>query len=228
MNPVIERLYRDREVVRRDGERRALFPTALGFNRGQYLFDLVRSRRPACTLEVGFAYGLSTLFIAEALRQNGAGHHHVIDPKERTRFDEIGLRHVDEAGLSSWITFYEEPAELCLPKLVEQGVALDLAFNDSDHLFDHVITEFLFLSRLLRRGGVLVFDDAQLPGVARACDFIAANRPDFAGVTEESPRPGLLRGLFDRHPVPPPPHGLRVFQKVADDDPRDWKDFTPF
>jgi predicted O-methyltransferase YrrM len=227
MNPVLERLYREREVVRRDGRRVALFPTGLGEHRGQYLFELVRSRRPACTLEVGFAYGLSTLFIAEALRQNGGGHHHVIDPKQRTRFDELGLRHVDEAGLSSWITFHEQPAELCLPTLVDQGLAIDLAFDDGGHLFDQVIVEFVFLARLLRRGGVLIFDDDPLPGVSRACDFIATNRPDFAAVTEAA-RPGLLRGLFDRHPIPPPPKGMRAFQKTADEDPRDWKDFTPF
>ena len=122
------------------------------------------------------------MFIAEALRQNGSGHHVTIDPNERSRFDSLGLRHVDEAGLSSWVTFYEEPAELCLPRLVKEGTRIDIAFNDSGHLFDHVILEFVFLARLLRKGGVLVFDDAGLPAVERACGFIATNRRDFAEV----------------------------------------------
>jgi predicted O-methyltransferase YrrM len=227
MNPVLERLYREREVVHRNGRRKPVCPPGIGPAKGEYLFRLVRARRPALTVELGFAYGVSTLFIAEALRQNGTGHHLVIDPKERTRFDGLGLRHVEEAGLSDWITFYEEPAELCLPRLLQDGVRVDLAFDDSDHLFDHVIAEFLFLARLLRTGGVLVFDDGNLPGVGRACDFVATNRPDFLEVREEAAR-GLLRGLLDRDAPPAPPPQMRVFRKIADDDLRDWKDFTPF
>jgi predicted O-methyltransferase YrrM len=233
VNAVLERLYREQSVVHRDGKRRPLCPPGITVDRGEYLFRLVRALRPSVTLEVGFAYGVSTLFIVEALRQNGAGRHIAIDPNERRRFDGLGLAHLEEAGLSSWVTFREEPAELCLPRLVAEGVRLDLAFDDSGHLFDHVITEFVFLARLLRTGAPLVFDDAGLPGVDRACRFIATNRPDFAEVVDGAPR-GLLRSLFDRHPIPPPPVGprgtplMRVFRKVADDDPRDWNDYAPF
>ena len=71
VNPVLERLYREREVVHRNGRRKPLFPPGVNARRGQYLFDLVRQVKPEVTLEVGFAYGISTLFICEALRQNG-------------------------------------------------------------------------------------------------------------------------------------------------------------
>ena len=45
----------------------------------QALFDLIR---PKQTLEVGFAYGISTLFILEKHRQNNSneGSHIVIEP----------------------------------------------------------------------------------------------------------------------------------------------------
>ena len=221
-NAVLARLLERQEVELHDGRRKPLFPTGLQAHRGAYLFDLIRSRRPALTLEVGFAYGISTLYICEALRQNGTGHHIVIDPHERSHFDGVGLRHLEEADLTSLATFYEEPAELRLPKLVEEGVVADFAFDDSDHLFDHVITEFLFLARLLRKGGILVFDDVGLPGVGRAVDFVATNRPDFV----ETGRESQWQMLFSR--IPAPPKGLRVFRKIADDDPRRWDDFTPF
>ncbi len=226
VNAVLERLYREREVVHANGRRKPLFPPGISEERGQYLFDLIRARRPALTLELGFAYGTSTLFIAEALRRNGRGHHVVIDPLERTRFDGLGLKHVEEAGLSSWITFHEEPAELCLPRLVGEGTVVDFAFDDSGHLFDHVITEFLFLARLLRTGALLVVDDANLPGVGRACDFLATNRKDFEEVADGT-KQGLLRRLKEGV-VPPAPRHLRVFRKSADADPRDWNDFVPF
>jgi len=224
MNAVLERIYRERAVVDSRGQRREVFPAGLGPERARYLFELVRTRRPTLTLEVGFAFGLSTLAIAEALRQNGHGHHLVIDPKERTYFDGIGLRLIEEADLAEWITFHEEPAELCLPRLVADGVRIELAFDDSDHLFDHVLTEFLFLAKLLERGGLMVMDDALLPSVARACEFIATNRPDFSEIVPARGLRGLLRGS----PVPPPPKTMRVFEKVADADTRGWDDYSPF
>lgn len=221
-NPVLARLLERQEVVLSDGRTKPLFPTGLRAHRGQYLFDVIRARRPALTLELGFAYGVSTLYICEALRQNGTGHHLVIDPHEHSHFDGVGLRHLEEAGLSSFVTFYEEPAEYRLPKLIEAGMVVDVAFNDSDHLFDHVITEFLFLARLLRTNGLLVFDDVGLPGVGRAVDFVATNRPDFAEVGATS----RWQSFFARDPAPP--KGLRAFRKIAADDPRGWNDFTPF
>lgn len=233
VNAVLERLYRDNAVEHRDGKRRTLCPPGITVDRGEYLFKLVRALRPERTLEIGFAYGVSTLFITEALRQNGLGHHIVIDPNQNRRFDGLGLRHLEEAGLRPWVTFHEEPSDVCLPRLVTEGVRLDLAFNDSGHLFDHVITEFLFLARLLRTGAPLVVDDPGLPGVKRACEFVATNRRDFTEVSG-GPPPGFFRRLFDRHPIPPPPCNaggkplFRVFQKALDDDPRDWNDFTPF
>lgn len=228
VNPVLERLYRTGTVVHRNGKTKPLVPPGVPPAKGDYLFRLVRALRPAQTLEIGFAYGVSTLFIAEALRQNGRGRHIVIDPYEHTKFDDLGLRHVEEAGLDPWVTFYEEPAESCLPRLALEGVDVDIAFNDSGHLFDHVVTEFVLLTPLLHPGSVLVFDDPWLPGVARACDFVATNRPDFAEVVEAAPS-GIVRRLLDGTPVPPPGKiQVRVFRKVEASDPRDWNHFVPF
>jgi predicted O-methyltransferase YrrM len=233
VNAVLERLYRDNAVVHRDGKRRPLSPPGITARKGEYLFRLVRELRPELTLEIGFAYGVSTLFIVEALRQNGRGRHVVIDPLEHRRFDGLGLAHLEEAGLRPLVTFHEETAELCLPRLLGEGLQPDFVFNDSGHLFDHVVAEFLFLARMLRTGGVIVFDDVNLPGVGRAVDFVATNRRDFADASAPPPS-GLLRTLFGPRPVPPPPATpagkpvLRVFRKVLDDDPRNWDEFVPF
>lgn len=226
VNAILDRLYRQQQVVHSNGRSKPICPPGISVHKGEYLFELVRTLRPARSLECGFAYGLSTLWITEALRQNGTGHHLVIDPKERTRFDGIGLRHVEEAGLAGHITFYEEPAELCLPRLIAEGVRLDFAFNDSDHVFDHVVAEFVLLARMLGKGGVLVFDDANLDGVGRVCDYVATNRPDFEEIGRESK--GLVRRLIERPLPPPPAKTMRAFRKIAADDERDWGFFVPF
>lgn len=166
------------------------------------------------------------IHLAEALRQNDHGRHIAIDPFASSRFDGLGRAHLEEAGLATRVTLYEEPSELCLPRLVREGLRVNLAFVDGHHLFDYVMAECLFLGKLLPRGGFLVIDDANLPGVARACDFLAANRPDFEELTETR-RPGLLQRLF-RAPLPSPPPVLRVFRRVADEDTRDWTHFVPF
>jgi len=222
VNAVLQRLYREREVVHRNGRRYPVVPPGVNATRGEYLFQLVGAMRPATSLETGFGYGLSALFIAEALRQNRAGRHIVIDPFERTRFDGLGLRHVEEAGLEDYVTFHEEPSELCLPRLVREGLGIDFAFVDGHHLFDYVVMECLFLGQLLRVDGLLVLDDTNLPGIARACDFFAKNRSDFEELTESA-----LRRLF-RRSLPPPPRLLRLFRRVGDEDPRDWNHFVPF
>jgi len=226
VNAVLERLYRENEVVHRNGRRYPVAPPGINARRGEYLFELVRAHRPALSLETGFAYGVSALFIAEALRQNGSGRHIVIDPFERTRFDGLGLRHVEEAGLVQYVTFHEEPSELCLPRLAGEGLRIDFAFVDGHHLFDYVVTECLLLAQLLRAGGILVLDDTNLPGVGRACDFFAKNRPDFEELTEGS-RPGVLRSLL-RTSLPPPPPLLRLFRRIRDEDPRAWNHFVAF
>jgi hypothetical protein len=55
------------------------------------------------------AYGISTLFILEALAQlPGTRRHIVIDPLQQARFKRIGLRHVREAGYEHLIEFWED------------------------------------------------------------------------------------------------------------------------
>jgi len=226
VNAVLQRLYREKEVVHANGRRKPVVPPGLEPQRGQYIFELVRDRRPHVTLETGFAYGISTLFIAEALRQNGTGRHIAIDPLERTRFDGLGLKHIAEAGLGDLVTFHEEPSELCLPRLARDGLRLDFAFVDGLHLFDYVVAECLFLGHMLRKGSLLLIDDTNMPGVARACDFFAANRADFEELTDRA-RPGFLRRLMEGT-IPPPPKLLRVFRRTAESDARNWDDFTSF
>src|SRR5437899_1959202 len=71
-NSVIEDIYRDRVVTLADGRRKPLdvyVPRA----EGNYLYSLIRHLRPNFTVEVGMANGLSSLFIAQALKDNGHG-----------------------------------------------------------------------------------------------------------------------------------------------------------
>ena len=95
-------------VDRVAGRSHALFPVAIGGEEGSALGHWVRREGAVATLEIGLGYGIATLFICEALLQNGAGGRHVaIDPHQvaagpehRTRFAGTGLDVLEEAELA--------------------------------------------------------------------------------------------------------------------------------
>jgi len=60
-----------------------------------------------------------------------------------------------DAGFGAIIDFRAEPSEMLLPRLVEQGVQVDLAFIDGLHRFDQVMVEFFYVNQLLRPGAAV-------------------------------------------------------------------------
>jgi predicted O-methyltransferase YrrM len=142
---------------------------------GAWLQQIVHDVRPAQSLEIGCAYGVSSLYICDALAAghasvmppSGTGRHIVIDPFQSTHWRGIGVRNIRNAGFASLVDFREERSEIVLPRLLQDGVRLDLAFVDGWHTFDQVLVEFYYINRLLRVGGVIAFDDANRRSINR-------------------------------------------------------------
>ncbi len=143
---------------------------------GDYLYSLVRHARPTTSIEVGMANGLSTLFIAAALRDNGSGRHIAIDPFQTTAWRGAGTAVLRRAGLERFVEVREDYSHRALPDLEREGVRAQFAFIDGAHLFDYVITDFLCIDRVLEVGGLIAFDDSDWPAVRRAIRFVLANR----------------------------------------------------
>jgi hypothetical protein len=74
------------------------------------------------------------------------------------------------------IEFYGLPSHIALPRLEAAGQQIDFAFIDGAHQFDYALTDFFLVDRLLRTGGLIVFDDTWLPSIQRVCRFIIRNR----------------------------------------------------
>jgi predicted O-methyltransferase YrrM len=146
-------------------------PVAIDPAEGAWLQRVVTDINPARSLEIGCAYGVSSLYICEALASinpaAGRGPHIVIDPFQRTQWRGIGMKHIRDAGFASLVDFREERSEIVLPRLLDEGVTLDFAFVDGWHTFDQVLVEFYFLNRLLSVGGVIAFDDANRRSINR-------------------------------------------------------------
>jgi len=175
---VIERLIRDgTAVARSDGTVHNLFPIAITAAEGEALGSWVSSEGATRTIEVGLGYGLSALFICEALVSGGdsSARHVALDPNQESSFADCGLQFLDEAGLGELVEFHAEESQIALPRFVAEGRSFDLAFVDGNHRFDRVFLDLVYLGRLVRPGGIVFIDDYQLPAVARAAAFCLTN-----------------------------------------------------
>lgn len=154
-------------------------PVHVDRDEGEFIARIVRSIDARTTLEIGMAYGVSTLFICDALTDLGPeATHIVVDPFQSTQWRGIGLRHVKEAGYESLLEFHEDRSEYVLPRLAEADRTIDFALIDGWHTFDQVLLEFYYIDRLLRAGGVVVFDDADRRSVNRVIRY-ALNYPSY-------------------------------------------------
>ncbi|MEX2174547.1 MAG: class I SAM-dependent methyltransferase [Pirellulaceae bacterium] len=145
---------------------------------GDFLYRLVRENRPACTVEIGMANGISTLFMAAALAENGSGRHIAIDPFQTSDWKNVGLGLVRQAGLGDYVRLVELPSHQALPDLEREGIQAELIFIDGAHLTDYVFADFLVSDKLLAVGGLAVFDDSDWPAVHTVMRYALANR-DF-------------------------------------------------
>jgi predicted O-methyltransferase YrrM len=161
-----------------DGSVHTLFPVAVSGAEDEDLRDWVVRENAARTIEIGLGYGMSALFIGEGLiaGEHEAPTHLVIDPYQATRFANLGLQFIDEAGLADLVEYHRQESQIVLPRLFAANQRFDLAFVDGNHRFERVFVDLFYLGHLVRPGGVIVIDDYQLPAIARAVSFFLANR----------------------------------------------------
>ena len=174
MNPVLEQIVTSDTVT--DGTsvlplRHPAIPTlpvAVDPAEGSFLTHIIDTVKPHVSLEIGMAYGVSTLYLCEALsRLPHPVRHIAMDPFQTEQWRGIGLRNVRAAGYDHMLDFHEDRSEFVLPQLLAQNTQLDFAFVDGWHTFDQVMVEFYYLNRMLRVGGVIAFDDAERRGINR-------------------------------------------------------------
>lgn len=138
----------------------------------------LRSTPARRVLEVGMAYGISTLALCEVLAEDDPPRSSppllVVDPHQETQWRSIGLTNLERAGHRALARWYAEPSETVLPRLLERRTWIDLAFVDGLHSFDQIAMELYFIHRLLPLGGVVALDDVQLGSVRKACRMLEA------------------------------------------------------
>lgn len=176
---VIDHLVRAGEsVARSDGGVHQLAPVAITPEEGEAVRGWGVAREGAThTIEIGLGYGLSALFTCEGLVEgrNPDALHVVLDPNQQTWYADCGLQALQDAGVLPMVEFHAEESQLALPRFITQGRVFDLAFIDGNHRFDRVFIDLIHLGRLVRKGGIIILDDYQLPAIRRAASFCLTN-----------------------------------------------------
>ena len=239
MNPVFADVLEKRRVVARDGAEIPIH-SEISVAEGEALQRLIRQLRPEVTLEIGCAYGISALYICEALAEVGGRKHIIIDPHQLTHWKGAGLFTLERAGFASLVEFHALSSHLALPRLEMEGATIGLALIDGWHTFDYAMIDFFYVDRLLQVGGVVMLDDtAAYAAIRKLARYIATHRQYVALKNDgialgEAPRSapfarpsGAVRRLAERvlHPkfvhsdslLGLPPDNFIAFKKTAED-----------
>ncbi|GAA0362258.1 class I SAM-dependent methyltransferase [Actinoallomurus spadix] len=132
---------------------------------GTLLYNLVRAVRPATVVEFGMSFGISTLYLAAAVRDNGTGR---VFTTELSK-DKIAAarRTFADAGLDDLITVLEGDARETLPK-----VDGDPEFVLLDGWKDLCLPVLRLLEPRLRPGTLVVADDITMSDLRPYLDYV--------------------------------------------------------
>jgi len=177
----VKKIIAEGQVVGKSGEARQIIGGST-INNLLAIQEIMNQIKPVATMEIGMAYGISTLLFAlkhEELSGNPKNQHYSIDPFQISHWDSCGLGLLEREGLANYINYFESFSSIQLPKWVESGVNFDLIYIDGSHLFEDVFIDYYYCSQLLNANGMMLFDDCRDPHVLKVIKFIKNNMTDF-------------------------------------------------
>jgi hypothetical protein len=201
MNATIQKIFETGQVTGRSGKVYQL-DYCVDLDEGEFLTSIIQDDPGVVkTLEVGCAYGISSLFISSAIHGRNGAFHTIVDPFQNSEWDGVGIKNLEDAGFD-YFDLIENKSEFALPQLLEKGEGqFDFIFIDGWHTFDHTLIDCFYATRLLRVGGYLAIDDVGFQSVRRVVNFLS-NYPcyEFHGSVslkkKRKVRPFLLRCLM--------------------------------
>jgi predicted O-methyltransferase YrrM len=175
-NETLRRILTSKQVQLADGTASELHSETSG-EECLAMYQFLRENPPKVAIEIGMAYGVSSLAILTALVDNDCGRLISIDPYfgvEQTKMS--ALKAIQDAGLSHRHQHLQMVSEEALPKLISDGVQPDFIYIDGHHGFDHAFVDFFFADKMIPVGGVIAFDDSQWRSVHRVIRYLRNHR----------------------------------------------------
>lgn len=159
---------------------------------GRLLYGLTRAVKPQIVVETGVAHGVSTAFILQALRENGAGRLHSIDlPPLAVDADRFVGTLVPEDIRDRW-TLHRGSVQRLLPRVLRSVGHVGLFVHDSLHTYAHMMWELQSVTPFLEAGAAVVMDDVHRN--AAFGDWVGTIQPRLSLVMYE-PAKDRLAGL---------------------------------
>jgi predicted O-methyltransferase YrrM len=207
-------MYASEPQMGTNGEMHAIDTiTRIPYEEGLFLKQTHQAIRPALSVEVGLAYGFSTVYILSAMKDGNYGHHIAIDPLQTRSWHGVGVQKAVELGMGEHFELIEfeligEDSAHALLRLAKAKRKAQFIFIDGGHRFDNVIVDFLFGDRILDQGGWMIFDALWLPAIQKVCAYVESNRTEY-------------------EPCSCPIASVIAFRKVGKDC-RDWRHYVDF
>jgi len=128
--PLVDEILRTQTVHAIEGSATLPLKDAIDAEIGSLLQKLILEKRPSVTLEIGLAYGISGLFICDALTKVGGKKHIAIDAFQSTTWSGIGIHLFVKPDMEISLNSAKQLSQDALPQLVNEGVKVDFAFID--------------------------------------------------------------------------------------------------
>jgi predicted O-methyltransferase YrrM len=142
------------------------------------LRKLMLDMKPMRTLEIGLALGGSATVFAASHRDLGRSplkQHVAVDPFQKTSWDEVGLKLLEEEMLQDYVDVRLDYSSIELPRMVSERQSFDMVYVDGSHMFEDVFVDLYYVTRLIPQGGLVLFDDSADPQVAKVHRYIRRN-----------------------------------------------------
>jgi predicted O-methyltransferase YrrM len=143
---------------------------------GRLLYNLIRAARPATVVEFGTSFGISTLYLAAAVRDNGAGR--VVSTELSASKAAAAHQTFAETGLDDLITILEGDARETLP-----SIAGPVEFVLLDGWKDLCLPVLRLLEPWLPPGTLVVADDVDQDDLQPYLDYVRGSHNGYESVT---------------------------------------------
>ena len=171
MNATIAEIMGTRTVT--NGRATFELNSSVSADEGEHLARWLGDIKPDAYLEVGLAYGVSALYAGTTLKSVKKDYRHlIIDPVQSEVWHDVGIYNLRQAGLWPNVEFHAKGSEVALPEIMASGQRLQAAFIDGWHTFDHALIDFFYINRMMDKGGVVIFDDANWPAITKLIRYV--------------------------------------------------------
>ena len=151
----------------------------ISLDEGIELYKIIKKYKPKKLVEIGFAVGISTLFMLCALENNAELIS--VDPYQKIQWDKFGLINVDnilkEQNLPKTIHKFIE--DYSNNFFTNTNKSFDLVFIDGDHSYEGTMIDLIGANKVLKKNGLMIIDDVLFNDVKKALSNFFKKNDNF-------------------------------------------------